>query len=72
MAVDGCFWRVQVEDFQKKILGGVILVSNRNYEQEACNLTKRRTLPPSFPGDIFKNGWPWTAASEESKMATYN
>ena len=42
MDVSGsCFWKVQAEDFQENILGGVILVY-------FCNLTKRRTLPPFF------------------------
>ena len=72
MTVDGCFSTVQAEDFQENILGGVILVYNRHSEQSLCNLTKRVTLPPVFPGEIFKNGWLRTAASEQSKIATYN
>ena len=44
------------EDFQVNILGGAILVYNRYSEQPVCNLTKRRTLPPVFSGEIFKNG----------------
>ena len=72
MAVDSYFWTVQAEDFQENILGGVILVYNRHSEQPVCNLTKRRTLPPVFPGEIFENGWLWTAASEQSKIAACN
>ena len=44
------------EDFQVNILGGDILVYNRYSEQPVCNLTKRRTLPPVFSGEIFENG----------------
>ena len=55
------------EDFQESILGGVILVYNRYFEQPVCNLTKIRTLPPVFSVEIFENGWLWTAASEQSK-----
>ena len=44
------------EDFQVNILGGAILVYNRYSEQPVCNLTKRRTLPPVFSGEIFENG----------------
>ena len=55
------------EDFQENILSGVILVYNRLPEQPICNLTKRRTLPSVFSGEIFENGWLWTAASEQSK-----
>ena len=51
------------EDFQGNILGGVILVYNHYSEQPVCNLTKRRTLPPVFSGEIFENGWLWTVAS---------
>ena len=36
---------MQAGNFQKNILGGVILVYNRHSEQSVCNLTKRRTLP---------------------------
>ena len=45
------------EDFQENILGGAILVYNRYSEQPVCNLTKRRTLPPVYFGEIFENGW---------------
>ena len=72
MIVDDWFRTVQAEDFQEKILGGVILVYNRHSEQSVCNLTKRSTLPPVFPGEIFENGWLWTAASEQSKIAACN
>ena len=61
-----------LEDFQENILGGVILVYNRYPEQSVCNLTKRRTLPPVFPGEIFENGWLWTTASEQSEIAACN
>ena len=44
------------EGFQVNILGGAILVYNRYSEQPVCNLTKRRTLPPVFSGEIFENG----------------
>ena len=54
-----------LEDFQEDILGGAILVYNRYSEQSVCNLTKRRTLPPLFS----ENGWLWTDASEQSKIA---
>ena len=53
------------KDFQENILGGVILVHNRYFEQLVCNLTKRRTLPPVFSGKTIENGWLWTAASEQ-------
>ena len=48
-------------------LGGLILVYNRYSEQSVCNLTKRRTLPPVFSGEIIQNQWLWAAASEQSK-----
>ena len=67
MAVDSFFWIVQAEDFQENFFGVVILVYNSCSEQSVCNLTKRRTLPPEFSGEIFKNGWLWTAASEHRK-----
>ena len=54
------------KDFQENILGGAILVYNHYSEQPVCNLTKRRTPPPVFSGEIFENGWFWTA-SEQSK-----
>ena len=57
------------EDSQGNILGGVTLVHNRYSEQLVCNLTKRRTLPPVFSGNVFENGWLWTAASEQSMIA---
>ena len=69
MTLDGWFWTVQAEDFQENILDGVILVYNRHSEQSVCNLTKRRTLPLVFPGEIFENEWQWTAASEQFKIA---
>ena len=49
--------RKLLEDFQENILDGVILVCNRYSGQSACNLTKRRTLPPVFSGEILENGW---------------
>ena len=52
LGAPACFRR-----FQKNILGGAILVYNRYSEESVCNLTKRRTLPPFFSGEIFKNGW---------------
>ena len=55
------------EDFQENILSGVILVYNRYSEQPICNLTKRRTLPPVFSGEIFENRGLWTAASKQYK-----
>ena len=60
------------EDFQENILGGVILVYNRYSEQSVCNLTKRRTLPPVFSGEVFKNGWLWTATSKQFEIAACN
>ena len=51
------------ESFQK-ILGR----DSRHSEQSVCNLTKRRTLQPVFPGEIFENGWLRTAASEQSEI----
>ena len=53
-------------------LGGVILVYNCYCEQSFCNLTKRRTLPPVFSGEILESGWLWRAASEQSKIAACN
>ena len=44
------------EDFQENILGGASLVYNHYSEQPVCNLTKRMTLPPVFPGENFENG----------------
>ena len=72
MTVDNCFWTVQTKDFQENILGGTILVYNRYSEQPVCNLTKRKTLQPVFSGEIFENGWLWTAASEQFKIAACN
>ena len=60
------------EGFQENIIGGLILVCNRYSEQSVCNLTKRRTLPPVFSGEIFENGWLWTVASAQSKIAACN
>ena len=58
-------------DFQENFLCRVIL-KNRYSEQSLCNLAKRRTLPPVFSGEIFENGWLWTAAFEESEIAAFN
>ena len=33
---------------------------------------KHSTLPPVVFGEIFENGWLWTAASEQSKIAACN
>ena len=55
------------KDFQENILRGIVAIYNRYSEQSVYNLTKRRTLPPVFSRDIFKNGWLWTAASEQSE-----
>ena len=41
---------------------------DRYSEQSVCNLTKRRTLTHEFSGEIFKNGYLWTAASEQCEM----
>ena len=60
------------EDIQENSLGGVILVYDRYSEPSVCNLTKRKTLTPDFSGEIFKNRWLWTAASEQGKIATCN
>ena len=60
------------QDFQENIIGGAILINNHYSEQSVCNLTKRRTLPPVFSGEILKNGWLWTAAPEQSKIAACN
>ena len=68
MAVDSCFWTFPAEDFQENILGGVILVYDCYSEQSACNLSKRGTLPPVFPEEIFENGSLWTAGFEQSKQ----
>ena len=32
-------------------------------------MIKRKTLPLVFSGEIFENGWLWTAASEESNRS---
>ena len=61
-----------MEDFQENILGRAILVYDRYCEQSVCNLTKRRTLTLEFYGEIFKNGWLWTAASEQCEIAACN
>ena len=55
MDIDSSFWTAQAEDFQVNILDGVILVYNRHSEQSFSNLTKRITLAPIFPAEIFKN-----------------
>ena len=55
-----------LEDFQENILSGVILVYNRYSEQPICNLTKIRTQPPVFSGEIFDNGWLWTEDFQEN------
>ena len=60
------------QDFQENIIGGAILINNHYSEQSVCNLTKRRTLPPVFSGEIFENGWLWTGTSERFKIATCN
>ena len=56
MAVDSCFWTVQAEDFQENILNSqsVSWLKEELYHR----------LPRVFPGEIFKNGWLWTAATE--------
>ena len=72
MAVDSCFLTVQAEDLQESILGGAILVYNRYSELSVCNLTKKRTLTLVFSGEIFENGWLWTATSKLSKTAACN
>ena len=72
MAVGNCFWKVQAEDFRENTLGRVIVVYNCFSKQSLCNLTKRMTLPLLFPGEIFQNGWLWTAASEQSRIAACN
>ena len=48
-----------------------LAVSNQHYsysEQSVCNLTKRRNQQPVFSGEIFENGWLWTAATEQSQI----
>ena len=70
--MDGFFGAVQAEYFQENILSGIILVYNRYSGQSVCNLTKRTTLPPVFSGEIFENGWLWTAAFEQFEIATCN
>ena len=35
-------------------------------------MTKKKNLPPVFSGEIFENGWVWTAAFEQSKIAACN
>ena len=72
MVVGSYFWTFQAKGFQENILGGAILAYNRYSEQPVCNLTKTRTLAPVFSGEIFDNGWRWTAASEQSKIAGWN
>ena len=61
-----------MEDFQENILGEVILVYNRYFEQSVYSLTKRRALPPKLSGETFENGWLWAAASVQSKIAICN
>ena len=61
-----------MEDFKGNNSVGAILVYNRYSEQSVCNLFKRRTLPPVFSGEIFENGWLWTAPPEQSKIADCN
>ena len=64
--------RKLLEDLQKNILVGVILVDNRYSEQSVCNLTKRRTVPPAFSRGIFENGWLQKAVPEQREIAAYN
>ena len=61
-----------MEDFQENILGGDILVYKSYSEQPVCNLSERRTLLAVFSGEMFENGWLWTAASEQTKIAACN
>ena len=64
--------RKLLEDFQENIFGEVILVYDRYSEQSDCNLTKRSNLTSKFSGEIFKNGWLWTAASKQCEIAACN
>ena len=59
--------RKLLEDFQENILGGVVLAYDSYSDQSVCNLTISE-----FSGEIFKNGWLWTAASEQCKIAACN
>ena len=61
-----------MQDFQENILGGVILVYCRYSEQSVCNLTESMTLTAKFSGEIFKNGWLSTDASEQCEIAACN
>ena len=50
-----------------------LAVSNQHcrYSEQSesvCNLTKRRNQQPVFSGEIFENGWLWTAATEQSQI----
>ena len=67
LGAPACFRR-----FQKNILGGAILVYNRYSEESVCNLTKRRTLPPLFSGEIFKNGWHSPSGTFPRKHSWWN
>ena len=40
--------------------------------QSVCDLTKRKTPPRAYSGEIFKNGWLWMTASEQSEIAACN
>ena len=64
--------RKLLQDFQENIIGGAILINNDYSKQSVFNLTKRRTLPPVFSGEIFENGWMWTGTSERFKILACN
>ena len=48
---NGWLWTAASEESKRS---GVALLNNRYFKQSVCNLTKRRTLPPVFSGQISK------------------
>ena len=64
MVYYGILWYIMV---YYGILWYITMVYNRYSEQTVRNLTKKRTPPPVFSGEVFENGWLWTAASEQPK-----
>ena len=61
---------------KRKISMKTFLVESFQYngysEQSVCNLIKRRTLPPLFSGEIFKNGWHSPSGRLPRKHSSWN
>ena len=59
------------KDSQENILGGVILVIATLNSQSVIR-PKEGLCHQNFSGNILENGWLWTAAFEQSKIAACN